>query len=199
MVCSASTPARGRVGHVIRENEEQDRIEYHAGIRAMVDYLSEDRAVTDEGEDGTDRMTCPAGPRHRILNRQAIPAADRRVTMRTGFKTCTACGCEKPQDAFAPDPSKKSGYSAHCKECRSKRSRDYYLRNREKRIAWQKQYTATNRAKVNAYHRAYYAEHYEEHLARNRAYYHRKRAERLARAETPASPEISRGSSKIDD
>ncbi len=71
--------------------------------------------------------------------------------------------------------------------------------NREKRIAWHKQYTAANRAKVNAYHRAYYAEHYEEHLARNRAYYHRKRAERLARTKTPASPEISRDSSKIDD
>lgn len=119
--------------------------------------------------------------------------------MCTGFKTCTACGSEKSLDAFAPDPSKKSGYSAHCKGCRSKRSRDYYLRNREKRIAWQKQYTAANRAKVNAYHRAYYAKHYEEHLARNRAYYHRNRAERLAHAETPASQEISCDSSKIDD
>ena len=98
-----------------------------------------------------------------------------------------------------PIPARKADTPPDCKECRSKRSRDYYLRNRKKRIAWQKQYTAANRAKVNAYHRAYYAEHYEEHLARNRAYYHRKRAERLARAEAPASPEISSDSSKIDD
>lgn len=119
--------------------------------------------------------------------------------MRTGFKTCTACGCKKPLDAFAPDPSKKSGYSAHCKECRSKRSRDYYLRNREKRIAWQKQYTAKNREKINAYHRAYYAKHYEEHLARNRAYYHRKRAERLAGSMKRASADAPREDNGVDD
>ncbi len=34
---------------MINENEDQDRIENHARIHAMVDYLSEDRAVTDEG------------------------------------------------------------------------------------------------------------------------------------------------------
>jgi hypothetical protein len=107
--------------------------------------------------------------------------------MRTGFKTCTACGCEKPLDAFAPDPSKKSGYSAQCKECRSKRSRDYYLRNREKRITWQKQYTAANREKVNAYDRAYYAKHYEEHLAQ------RESAQPCSRALSTSWPSDHKG------
>ena len=54
--------------HVIREDNDRDRIEHHARIRAMVDYLSIERAVMDQGEDGTDRMACSAGLRHRILN-----------------------------------------------------------------------------------------------------------------------------------
>lgn len=55
-------------GHVIRENSDQDRIEIHARILAMVDQLSIERAVIDKGNDGADRMACTAGMRHRILS-----------------------------------------------------------------------------------------------------------------------------------
>ena len=49
--------------------------------------------------------------------------------------SCYACGLELPDSAFARDASKASGHKAICLVCDRAKSRAYYERNRERKIA----------------------------------------------------------------
>lgn len=42
-----------------------------------------------------------------------------------GTKRCSQCRVEKPVGAFSRDRSKRSGLAHRCRECDSKRGRDY--------------------------------------------------------------------------
>lgn len=48
---------------------------------------------------------------------------------------CYACGLELPDSAFARDASKASGHKAICLVCDRAKSRAYYERHRERKIA----------------------------------------------------------------
>lgn len=51
------------------------------------------------------------------------------------MKTCRKCGTEHPIEEFARDASKASGYKRLCKPCDNEKSRRYYERNRERKLA----------------------------------------------------------------
>jgi hypothetical protein len=48
---------------------------------------------------------------------------------------CRNCGTELPIEEFARDPSKACGFKRLCKPCDNERSKRYYQRNRERRLA----------------------------------------------------------------
>ena len=51
------------------------------------------------------------------------------------MEMCRNCKKELPVDQLARDPSKARGYKLLCKACDNLRSKAYYERNRERRIA----------------------------------------------------------------
>jgi hypothetical protein len=51
------------------------------------------------------------------------------------MRRCYACGEERPLNDFALDNSKGSGFKSICKSCDRRKSRDYYLANRERKLA----------------------------------------------------------------
>jgi hypothetical protein len=52
------------------------------------------------------------------------------------LKTCTKCGNELRIGEFARDESKASGRKSICRACDREKSRDYYERNRERKLAY---------------------------------------------------------------
>lgn len=71
------------------------------------------------------------------------------------MKTCTACKCDKPLDAFPKNKSKADGRHYYCREC----LRDYYARNAEKIRQRQNAYARAQPAKEAARRRRRYVEH----------------------------------------
>lgn len=47
-------------------------------------------------------------------------------------KKCASCGESKGIKEFCVHKKKADGHSCYCRSCTKKKSRDYYLRNREK-------------------------------------------------------------------
>jgi hypothetical protein len=65
--------------------------------------------------------------------------------MAVEFKRCSRCTREMPITAFALDRSKRAGVKAWCRDCDNARSREYYVANREKRIAAIREWQQTRR------------------------------------------------------
>lgn len=74
------------------------------------------------------------------------------------LRVCSKCGVEKERDCFNKDSSNLDGLYPSCKECRKKRTRKYYLENKEQIIAKSKSYRKTKNGKrareVEKYRRA---------------------------------------------
>lgn len=56
------------------------------------------------------------------------------------MKKCKACLENLSLDKFAEADGNKEGLSNICRKCHSKRVLDYYYKNKEKRLAYQKDY-----------------------------------------------------------
>ena len=58
------------------------------------------------------------------------------------FKTCSTCGRELPATAeyFHRDSCNSTGFHCACKECRSNQGKEYYKRNKEKKLKQQKEW-----------------------------------------------------------
>lgn len=69
------------------------------------------------------------------------------------FKTCTACGAEKPLNDFSKSARGKHGRRGDCKKCHNAKCKNWRDRNKEHRAQYQKQWNENN----PDYHREYYA------------------------------------------
>lgn len=72
--------------------------------------------------------------------------------MATGRK-CSKCGVDKNPSEFFKDSRGRGGLRSSCKQCDAQRGREHYLRNRDKRLAWQKKYYQANQEKAIEYAR----------------------------------------------
>lgn len=54
------------------------------------------------------------------------------------MKTCSKCGVVKPLDSFGRASSSKDGLQSRCKSCRSEDCKEFYKRNREYYLDYQK-------------------------------------------------------------
>jgi hypothetical protein len=61
-------------------------------------------------------------------------------------RRCYACVETLPPSRFARDKSKGSGFKSLCKRCDREKSRVYYARNRERKLARAKARSASRRA-----------------------------------------------------
>lgn len=72
-------------------------------------------------------------------------------------KTCIKCNEEKAVEEFAKRKDTKDGHINRCYECCRERQREYYEKNKEKLIAYQKQWSDENISKEqrNQYRKKY--------------------------------------------
>jgi len=64
------------------------------------------------------------------------------------FKFCSSCGEFKHVSEFYRDKGKRDGLAITCKACRSKYSKEYYQKNRERILDMAKDFQAKNYQKV---------------------------------------------------
>lgn len=86
-------------------------------------------------------------------------------------KTCTACFLEKEIVNFSKQARTKDGRRSHCKECVSKKSKEYHIENRDKILQYQKQYVDKNKEKVKNYRKKHSEENKEKLQKKNKQYY----------------------------
>lgn len=78
------------------------------------------------------------------------------------MKTCSKCKVEKPFSCFHKRSKRVSGYSSHCKDCRSLQEKERYLREKDSIIEKQREYNEKNRLFINARQREYNAKNKEK-------------------------------------
>jgi len=64
-------------------------------------------------------------------------------------KKCNRCKEEKPLGEFHKNKQKPDGLQSFCKECSSKKNKEYYIKNKEKELARSKKWKKENRERVN--------------------------------------------------
>lgn len=126
-----------------------------------------------------------------------IPTSDEQTV-----KPCRKCGAQKPLFAFDKHSREKDGFRKICKTCRILSSKDYYERNRDKKIQYQKCYSEKNSEAVSASKNKYYknnkdkivmevkkwaeqnkekrAKYSKKYYEKNKSYYHAHAAKRRA-------------------
>jgi len=65
-------------------------------------------------------------------------------------KRCTKCGETKEVAHFGKQASRKDGLNPHCKACKSADHKQWYERNREKKLAQNKAWADANRERGEA-------------------------------------------------
>jgi len=70
-------------------------------------------------------------------------------------KICSSCEVEKELDEFVIDRRLSSGFSSTCKECNSRKCKDYYLKNGTKVREKVKEYRANNLEESNKRQKTY--------------------------------------------
>lgn len=113
------------------------------------------------------------------------------------FKTCSNPEHAEPLPAtteyFYLDRKAKDGLTSRCKDCLKVHQREYYERNREARLAYQRRYDQQhaeqisgwreeNRERLHQYRRDYYRRHRARLLPRWKEYSrsHRERIKRIS-------------------
>lgn len=106
--------------------------------------------------------------------------------MNIQYKTCTKCGEKKPLSEFVKSVSKKSGFTSCCKICMSKKSINWYNKNKENRRKQIKDYRdqnkekfqqyaldyqETNKDKISKYQKEWYLKNKEKHLNQSKINY----------------------------
>lgn len=64
------------------------------------------------------------------------------------LKVCSRCKKSKPLGEFSKNVTRKDGLQAECRVCVKVFSKDYYEKNRDKRLEYQKDYAEKNRDKI---------------------------------------------------
>ncbi|MBP5633404.1 hypothetical protein J6X13_00510 [Candidatus Saccharibacteria bacterium] len=85
------------------------------------------------------------------------------------IKRCIKCGKEKPLTDFRFDKISDKTINT-CNECKALITRDNYLKNREKRLAYAGKYRKEHADEINKYFEVYRAAHAEERTAYSRQY-----------------------------
>ncbi|MBQ3325998.1 hypothetical protein IJG79_02535 [Candidatus Saccharibacteria bacterium] len=84
-------------------------------------------------------------------------------------KKCIKCGMEKPQTEFGIDKANAKIMNV-CKACKALTTKQYYLGNKDKIIAYAREYREANKEKIDTYMANYRKEHAEERRAYSRQY-----------------------------
>lgn len=69
----------------------------------------------------------------------------------SGMKVCAICLQNLPVQKFCRHPHTDSGYGPYCKDCNSKKRREWRIKNRARANLAHAQYAALNREKVSAW------------------------------------------------
>jgi hypothetical protein len=69
------------------------------------------------------------------------------------MKACPSCSESKPVDSFHNNRATIDGKEVYCKACKNAQGRDYYQRNRDKKLAYCRQHNRDNREHKTAYMR----------------------------------------------
>lgn len=83
------------------------------------------------------------------------------------MKRCPNCESLKDLSAFYPHKSTKSGYSSWCKECLSKRNKEFYLKEKELIINRSKLRFEKNRHEMNERRKAWYYQNKHRQIQSN--------------------------------
>lgn len=84
-------------------------------------------------------------------------------------KRCIKCGVEKPLTEFSVD--KANGKLVNtCKDCKALTTKQNYLKNRDKRLAYAQEYREVNRERLDKYFATYRAENAEQRREYSRQY-----------------------------
>lgn len=71
-------------------------------------------------------------------------------------KTCSICNRTRSLNHFHKNKAIKDGYETRCKDCRSQLHREWYQRNKEKRLKQIREYARNNKEKRKRYRKEYY-------------------------------------------
>ena len=88
-------------------------------------------------------------------------------------KRCPKCGFTKPKSQFSRNQNRHDGLAGHCKSCVRETTRDWYVKNREKRLVQTAAYVAGLPPDERKERRARYRRTYE---TKNPEYQHRRNA-----------------------
>lgn len=92
------------------------------------------------------------------------------------MKLCKKCGENKPIESFSKNKNNKDGHEYHCKECKKKRTREYY-ENGGKEVAYKYRelHKLENLERKRERALNYYYEHKEKSLETKKEYYKKNR------------------------
>lgn len=83
------------------------------------------------------------------------------------IKTCAKCGTEKPITEFPRNKTHKDGYAYWCKECTKENTRNWWLKNKEKKQTQVSIWRKANSCKVRAQNSAWCAKNLDKIRAKN--------------------------------
>lgn len=86
------------------------------------------------------------------------------------LKICTKCKRELDIEKFGKDKKQKDELNLWCKECKNKSNMEYYEKNKEEKVKWQKNYREEHRDKINKRSKEYYKDNLEKEKERQRRY-----------------------------
>jgi len=87
----------------------------------------------------------------------------------TGFlnmetKICSKCKIEKTINKFYKNKNLKDGLSSWCKECKGKAGKEYYKKNRDEILEYQKKYPKEHNEAITKKRKEYQKEYHKRHI-----------------------------------
>lgn len=77
------------------------------------------------------------------------------------YKFCKGCEKEKPLSDYYKDKNTKLGVATYCKDCTKQRSKDWNLKNPERRKAQKAEHYQKNKKRINEKNKKYYYENWD--------------------------------------
>ena len=116
-------------------------------------------------------VDCEKKYHHQFYEKQKAKNANEIVKIDSNVtKICIKCGLEKPLTEFSVDKATAKPINT-CKACKALATKQYYIENKEKRLAYAHKYRKANLDKVNDYQIKYRAENAEQRRAYSRQYH----------------------------
>lgn len=86
------------------------------------------------------------------------------------MKKCTKCLEDKPRSEFYKDNKAKDGLRSDCKSCAQDKSKQYYLKNKDRVIEASQQWSRENKDRVSESSKRYYLKNKDRIYERRRAW-----------------------------